>query len=64
MPKDILKKLCSGLPLNPVPSFKKSRNTHVPHAPDRNPSLSVEERKVIILNVFFFLILFKKLILF
>jgi hypothetical protein len=50
MANEILKKICSGLPLNPLPLPKKSRNTNVPHAPDRQPSLTNEERKVIFLS--------------
>jgi len=54
MSKEILKNLCSGLPLNPLPSPKKSRNTNVPHAPDRNPSLTNDERKVNFSKFLFF----------
>ncbi|CAF1242666.1 unnamed protein product [Rotaria sp. Silwood1] len=50
MPNEILNKLCSGLPLNPLPSPKKTRNTNVPHAPDRKPSLTDKERKLAIKN--------------
>ncbi|CAF1050071.1 unnamed protein product [Adineta steineri] len=46
----MLKKVCSGLPLNPLPPAKKTRNTNVPHAPDRKPSLTNEERKLAIKN--------------
>jgi len=55
MSNEILKKLCSGLPLNPLPSPKKSRNTNVPHAPDRNPSLINDERKVKFSKIYFLL---------
>ena len=47
MSNETLRKICSGIPLNPLPPPKKSRNTNVPHAPDRNPSLTNDERKVI-----------------
>ncbi len=47
MSNEMLKKICSGIPLNPLPSPRKFRNTDVPHAPDRNPSLTSDERKVI-----------------
>jgi hypothetical protein len=50
MVNEILIKLCSGLPLNPLPSSKKSRNLDVPHAPDRKPLLTNDERKVIQLS--------------
>ncbi|UJR09861.1 hypothetical protein I4U23_014083 [Adineta vaga] len=50
MAHEILKKLCSGLPLNPLPPPKTSRHTDVPHAPDRKPALSNEERKLAIKN--------------
>jgi hypothetical protein len=52
MSNEILKKLCSGLPLNPLPPPKKIRNTDIPHAPDRKPALTIEERKVIFRNIF------------
>jgi len=54
MVNEILKKLCSGLPLNPLPPPKKTRNTDVPHAPDRKPSLTPDERKVIFSKLCFF----------
>ena len=47
MANEILKKLCAGLPLNPLPLPKKVRNSDVPHAPDRKPSLADDERKVV-----------------
>jgi urocanate hydratase len=56
MSNDLLKKLCSGLTLNPLPSSKKSRNTSVPHAPDRNPSLTNDERKVVYLFYLIFIL--------
>ncbi len=52
MANEMLKKLCSGLPLNPLPSTKKSRNSDVPHAPDRKPSLTNDERKVMKFDFF------------
>jgi len=57
MSNEILKKICSGLPMNPLPSLKTSRNASIPHAPDRKPLLTNEERKVI--HLVFFLIPFK-----
>ncbi len=54
MTSEILKQLCSGLPLNPLPAPTKTRNTDVPHAPDRKPLLTSQERKVIYLNSFKF----------
>ena len=61
MANEILIKLCAGLPLNPLPPAKKSRNTDVPHAPDREPLLTNEERKVLfplypITHIVFFLV--------
>ncbi|CAF1123290.1 unnamed protein product [Rotaria sordida] len=50
MSNEILNKICSGLPLNPLPSSKKTRNTNVPHAPDRKSSLTDKERKLAIKN--------------
>lgn len=47
MANEILKKLCAGFPLNPLPLPKKTRNADVPHAPDRKPSLTDDERKVV-----------------
>ena len=46
MSNPILEAICTGLPLNPLPPLKKSRNNQVPHAPDRKPGLTDEERKV------------------
>lgn len=46
MANEMLRKLCSGLPLNPLPSRKTSRHDDVPHAPDRKPALTENERKV------------------
>lgn len=46
----ILQKLCSGLPLNPLPPRKTSRRDDVPHAPDRKPALTENERKLAIKN--------------
>lgn len=46
MANEILKKLCSGLPLNSLPLRKNVRNIDVPHAPDRKPLLTNDERKV------------------
>ncbi|CAF4377214.1 unnamed protein product, partial [Adineta steineri] len=50
MVNEMLKKVCSGLPLSPLPPAKKTRNTNVPHSPDRKPSLTNEERKLAIKN--------------
>ncbi|CAF2904808.1 unnamed protein product [Rotaria sp. Silwood2] len=50
MSNEILNKICSGLPLNPLPPPKKTRNTNVPHAPDRKPSLTTKDRKLAIKN--------------
>jgi len=46
MANEMLRKLCSGLPLNPLPPRKTSRHDDVPHAPDRKPVLTENERKV------------------
>ena len=43
-----LKDICSGLPLDPLPFKQEQRDTSVPHAPVRTPSLSPCEEKVII----------------
>ncbi|CAF0874549.1 unnamed protein product [Adineta ricciae] len=50
MASEMLRKLCAGLPLDPLPPPKKSRSTDVPHAPYRKSSLSNEERKLAIKN--------------
>ena len=41
-----LTELCSGLPLDPLPS-PRSRDPSLPHAPVRTPDLSPAEKKVI-----------------
>lgn len=46
MVNENLIKICSGLPLNPLPPRKNTRNADVPHAPDRLTSLTNKERKV------------------
>ncbi|CAF4974238.1 unnamed protein product [Rotaria socialis] len=46
MANEILSKICSGLPLNPLPPRKNVRNVNVPHAPDIQSSLTNKERKV------------------
>ena len=46
MNKEILLKLCSGLPLDPLPPNNK-RNTAIAHAAKRVINLNSIERKVI-----------------
>ena len=40
-----LKEICSGLPLNPLPT-KRDLDNSVPHAPIRTPALTKHDRKV------------------
>lgn len=47
--KKIIFKLCSGLPLNPMPNLKP-RDETIPHAPKRIMNLSLEEKKLAIKN--------------
>jgi hypothetical protein len=42
---DILKNICSGLPLNPLPDYK-GRTFGIAHAANKNLSLSPAEKKV------------------
>lgn len=46
---DELKRLCSGLPLDPLPDPKPIDDT-IPHAPVRTTGLNFEEEKVSLLN--------------
>lgn len=41
-----LQEICSGLPIDPLPSKCKQRDNTVPHAPVRTPHLSAEEELV------------------
>lgn len=41
-----LKRICAGLPIDPLPSPRRNRDDTVPHAPDRKPILTQHERKV------------------
>uniref|UniRef100_A0A674ALB8 urocanate hydratase n=1 Tax=Salmo trutta TaxID=8032 RepID=A0A674ALB8_SALTR len=45
-----LKELCSGLPLDPMPS-NRGRDPSVPHAPVRTPNLTPEEERLALRNV-------------
>uniref|UniRef100_A0A8K9WZ25 urocanate hydratase n=1 Tax=Oncorhynchus mykiss TaxID=8022 RepID=A0A8K9WZ25_ONCMY len=44
-----LKELCSGLPLDPMPS-NRGRDPSVPHAPVRTPNLTPEEERLALRN--------------
>uniref|UniRef100_A0A8C7FFK5 Urocanate hydratase n=1 Tax=Oncorhynchus kisutch TaxID=8019 RepID=A0A8C7FFK5_ONCKI len=44
-----LKELCSGLPLDPMPS-NRGRDPSVPHAPARTPNLTPEEERLALRN--------------
>ena len=46
MTNEILVKICAGLPLDPLPPAKATRNPQLPHAPNRKPTLNKDERKV------------------
>ncbi|CAF3875809.1 unnamed protein product [Rotaria magnacalcarata] len=50
MSNEMLNRICSGLPLNPLPPRKTVRNANVPHAPDIQSSLTNKERKLAIKN--------------
>jgi len=41
-----LRKICAGLPTNPLPAHRPERDPSIPHAPNRNPCLSHDEKKV------------------
>uniref|UniRef100_A0A8C4GTC0 Urocanate hydratase n=1 Tax=Dicentrarchus labrax TaxID=13489 RepID=A0A8C4GTC0_DICLA len=44
-----LKEICSGLPLDPLPS-NRGRDPDVPHAPIRTPNLTAEEKRLALRN--------------
>ena len=47
----MLEKLCSGLPLDPLPE-NVGRDSNVAHASKRVPNLNSSERKVFLLDFF------------